>query len=67
MDAAAAMDAQTAPTAAWKTTEQVFHKRPQALISCLFLLSPKTQNQYQEPSARRRDVVQDALRRLLRE
>ena len=32
MDAAGAVDAQTASTAPWKTTERVFHKRPQAII-----------------------------------
>ena len=32
MDAAGAVDAQTAPTAPWKTTERVFHKRPQAAL-----------------------------------
>jgi hypothetical protein len=31
MDAAGAVDAQTAPTAPWKTPERVFHKRPQAI------------------------------------
>ena len=31
MEAAGAVDAQTAPTAPWKTRARVFHKRPQAI------------------------------------